>query len=146
MRVHLDYGTGGLEVQLPDERVTIIEPVFRPPIADPHAAFIVGEAAARPELENLAVGVLEEARLFVGRFLRGFLAEIAADRSNLDGMLLLLESPARDVELVRTLIAAVAVAVVPVPVPVVMKVIAVERPFGRRSQRKPVLLPLWKIS
>src|SRR5258707_4349557 len=47
------------------------EPAFRAveEIADPHAAFIVGEPAARAELENLAVGVLEEARLFVWRFL-----------------------------------------------------------------------------
>jgi len=27
MRVRLDYGTEGLEVDLPDERVTIIEPI-----------------------------------------------------------------------------------------------------------------------
>jgi len=55
MRVHLDYGTGGLEVQLPDERVTIIEPVFRPPIADPHAALI---QALRAPVERPPLGEL----------------------------------------------------------------------------------------
>ena len=49
-------------------------------------------------------------------------------------MLLLLEAPPRDVELVRTLVAAVAVPEVPVPVPVVVKAIAVERPFRGRAQ------------
>ena len=37
MRLTLDYGTDGLEVDLPDERVTVIEPVFRPAVADPMA-------------------------------------------------------------------------------------------------------------
>ena len=36
--VRLDYGSDGLDVDLPDERITIIEPSFRPAIADPHAA------------------------------------------------------------------------------------------------------------
>jgi nickel-dependent lactate racemase len=40
MRLRLDYGIDGLEVELPDERVTIIEPQFRQPIADPHAALV----------------------------------------------------------------------------------------------------------
>jgi nickel-dependent lactate racemase len=40
MRVRLDYGVDGLEVDLPQERVTIIEPVFRPAVADPHAALL----------------------------------------------------------------------------------------------------------
>src|SRR6188474_533621 len=40
MRVRLDYGVEGLEVNLPHERVTIIEPVFRPAVPDPHAALI----------------------------------------------------------------------------------------------------------
>ena len=40
MRVHLDYGTEGLAVDLPDERVTIIEPVPRPAAADPHQTLL----------------------------------------------------------------------------------------------------------
>src|SRR5204863_4160396 len=67
-------------------------------VADLHAAFVVGEATARAELEDEAVGVLEEARLQIRRFLRRFVAEIAAARSNLERMLLLLQAPARDVE------------------------------------------------
>lgn len=38
MRLTLDYGTEGLEIELPDERVTVIEPTFRAGIADPGAA------------------------------------------------------------------------------------------------------------
>ena len=38
MHVRLDYGVDGLEVDLPQERVTIIEPVFRSAIADPRTA------------------------------------------------------------------------------------------------------------
>ena len=58
MRVHLDYGTGGLDVQLPDERVTIIEPVFRPPTANPHAALIQALRAPveRPPLAEIVRG------------------------------------------------------------------------------------------
>ena len=37
MRVRLDYGTEGLDVELPDERVTIIEPHFKPAVPDPLA-------------------------------------------------------------------------------------------------------------
>ena len=40
MRLLLDYGTDGLEVVLPDDRVTVIEPVFQPAAADPHAALL----------------------------------------------------------------------------------------------------------
>ena len=40
MRLRLDYGTDGLEVDLPDERVTVVEPVFRPAVADPHASLV----------------------------------------------------------------------------------------------------------
>jgi predicted signal transduction protein with EAL and GGDEF domain len=47
MHVKLDYGVDGLEVDLPDEHVTIIEPRFRPAIADPHSALI---AALRPSV------------------------------------------------------------------------------------------------
>jgi lactate racemase len=38
MRVQLDYGTDGLSIELPDERVTIIEPVPRAAASDPHRA------------------------------------------------------------------------------------------------------------
>ena len=34
MRIRLDYGTDGLEVDLPDERVTLIEPMARPAVPD----------------------------------------------------------------------------------------------------------------
>jgi nickel-dependent lactate racemase len=37
MRLKLDYGTSGLEVELPDDNVTVIEPVFRAPAPDPMA-------------------------------------------------------------------------------------------------------------
>jgi nickel-dependent lactate racemase len=38
MRVRLDYGSDGLEVDLPDERITVIEPMLRPAVADAQAA------------------------------------------------------------------------------------------------------------
>ena len=55
MRVRLDYGVAGLEVELPQERVTIIEPVFRPAIADSHAALVAALRAplGRPSLREL---------------------------------------------------------------------------------------------
>jgi nickel-dependent lactate racemase len=40
MRVRLDYGVEGLEVDLPDDDVTVVEPIFRSPVRDPHAALI----------------------------------------------------------------------------------------------------------
>jgi nickel-dependent lactate racemase len=40
MRVRLDYGTDGMDVTLPDERVTVIEPVPRPEVADTHATLM----------------------------------------------------------------------------------------------------------
>jgi len=40
MRVRLEYGVDGLDVDLPDDRVTLIEPVFRPAVADTHAALV----------------------------------------------------------------------------------------------------------
>ena len=40
MHVRLDYGVDGLEVDLPDRRVTVIEPRFRSAVADPRAALI----------------------------------------------------------------------------------------------------------
>jgi nickel-dependent lactate racemase len=40
MRIHLDYGTEGMVVTLPDDRVTVIEPVLRPAVADSHATLM----------------------------------------------------------------------------------------------------------
>lgn len=40
MRLRLDYGVDGLEVDLPDERVTVIEPVFRAALPDAHGALV----------------------------------------------------------------------------------------------------------
>src|SRR5262245_16215138 len=119
-------GARTLFVLRPEVRLPLLaglldpEPALRAveEVADLHAPFVVGEAAARAEFERTAVGVLEEAGLIVGCFLRRLLAGIPADRSNLDRVLLLLQPPTRDVELMRSLVAAVAVAVVPVPVPV----------------------------
>jgi nickel-dependent lactate racemase len=55
MRVRLDYGVDGLEVDLPQERVTIIEPVFRPAVADAHRALLTALCAplGRPPLREL---------------------------------------------------------------------------------------------
>jgi lactate racemase len=40
VRLTLDYGTEGLDVDLPDDRVTVIEPVPRPAVPDPHATLL----------------------------------------------------------------------------------------------------------
>ena len=55
MRVHLDYGVNGLDVELPDHGVTVIEPRARPPLADPHAALIAALRAprGRPPLRDI---------------------------------------------------------------------------------------------
>ncbi|MBV8357497.1 MAG: nickel-dependent lactate racemase [Deltaproteobacteria bacterium] len=50
MRLRLDYGSEGLDVDLPDERVTVVEPSFLPAIDNPHAALI---AALRAPTERL---------------------------------------------------------------------------------------------
>jgi nickel-dependent lactate racemase len=56
MRVRLDYGVDGLEVDLPSERVTVIQPAFRPAIADPHAALTAAlrSPLRRPPLREIA--------------------------------------------------------------------------------------------
>ena len=59
-------------------------------------------------------------------------------------MLLLVQAPARDVELVRPLVARVAVAVVPLPVPVVVEAVAVER-LLRRGPDPEVVLDLREV-
>jgi lactate racemase len=38
MKLLLDYGSNGLEVEFPDARTTVIEPLFVPPVPDPAAA------------------------------------------------------------------------------------------------------------
>ena len=55
-RIRLDYGSDGLEVDLPDDRVTIIEPLFRPALEDPHAGLIAAlrGPTGRPPLRDLA--------------------------------------------------------------------------------------------
>lgn len=55
MRVRLDYGIEGLEVELPDERVSVIEPVFRSSVPEPGAALTAALRAPvdRPPLRDL---------------------------------------------------------------------------------------------
>jgi lactate racemase len=55
MRVKLDYGTDGLCVDVPDERVTVITPAFRPAVEDPHAALLDAIRAphGRPPLREI---------------------------------------------------------------------------------------------
>ena len=47
MRLRLDYGTTGLDVDVPEERTTVVEPHPRTPIADAHAALIAAMRAPR---------------------------------------------------------------------------------------------------
>src|SRR5204862_593767 len=55
MRVRLDYGADGLDVDLPDERVTVIQPVFRAALPEPHEAVVAALRApvARPPLREI---------------------------------------------------------------------------------------------
>jgi len=55
MRVRLDYGSSGLEVDLPSDRATVIQPAFRPALADPRAALIAALRAPlrRPPLRDI---------------------------------------------------------------------------------------------
>src|SRR5207247_818680 len=55
MHVRLDYGADGLDVDLPDERVTVIQPVFRAALPDPHEALVAALRApvARPPLREI---------------------------------------------------------------------------------------------
>jgi nickel-dependent lactate racemase len=46
MRVHLQYGRDGLDVEIPSERVRVIEPTFVPGLPDERAAFV--EAVRAP--------------------------------------------------------------------------------------------------
>ena len=56
MRLRLDYGSEGLDVDLPDERVTVIEPSFLPALEDPHAALVAAlrQPIGRPPLRDIA--------------------------------------------------------------------------------------------
>ena len=58
MRVRLDYGTDGLEVELPEPRTTIIEPIVRSAVADPHATLV---EAIRSPLDRAPLGELVRA-------------------------------------------------------------------------------------
>jgi nickel-dependent lactate racemase len=55
VRVRLDYGTEGLDVDLPDERTTIIEPVPRPAVPDARATLLkaIREPLGRPPLREI---------------------------------------------------------------------------------------------
>ena len=55
MRVHLDYGRHGLEVDLPAERVTVIEPLPREPLPDVPAALreALRSPIGRPPLRDV---------------------------------------------------------------------------------------------
>ena len=55
MRLTLDYGSDGLEVDLPDERVTIIEPRFLSAVDNAHAALVAAlrSPIGRPPLREL---------------------------------------------------------------------------------------------
>ena len=55
MKLRLDYGSDGLEVELPDERTTVIEPSFLPAIDNPHAALAAAlrHPIGRPPLRDL---------------------------------------------------------------------------------------------
>jgi nickel-dependent lactate racemase len=55
VRLRLDYGSDGLDVNLPDERVTVIEPVARSPVPDAHATLLeaIRSPLGRPPLREL---------------------------------------------------------------------------------------------
>ena len=52
VRIRLDYGSDGLEVDLPNERVTVIEPMARPAVPDPRATLL---QAIRSPLERAPI-------------------------------------------------------------------------------------------
>jgi nickel-dependent lactate racemase len=58
MRIKLDYGTTGLEVDLPDDNVTVIEPVYRAPAPDPHQTLL---AAMRAPVDSRPLPALVKA-------------------------------------------------------------------------------------
>ncbi len=54
MKIRLAYGVEGLEVEVPSDRTTIIEPEFSAPVADPVGALIAALRAplGRPPLRD----------------------------------------------------------------------------------------------
>src|SRR4026207_1436209 len=89
-------------VRLPEPAVAVDpDPSLRTveEIADALGALVVRMAAARRDLEDRSVSILDQRRVNVRRLLRRGLAEVSADGADLDGMLLLVEPPSRDVEL-----------------------------------------------
>jgi nickel-dependent lactate racemase len=55
MRVHLDYGSEGLDVDVPDDRTEVVTPLHEPALADPRTALAEALAApiGRPPLAEL---------------------------------------------------------------------------------------------
>ena len=55
MKLRLDYGSDGMEVTLPDERVTVIEPSFLPALDAPHEALVAAlrQPIGRPPLRDI---------------------------------------------------------------------------------------------
>jgi nickel-dependent lactate racemase len=55
VRLRLDYGSSGLDVDLPDERITVIEPMPRPAVPDPHDTLVraIRNPIDRPPLREL---------------------------------------------------------------------------------------------
>src|ERR1041384_495675 len=55
MKLRLDYGSNGLDVELPDDRTTVIEPSFLPALEEPHAALIAAlrNPIGRPPLREI---------------------------------------------------------------------------------------------
>jgi nickel-dependent lactate racemase len=56
MRVRIDYGTSGLEVELPDDRTTVVEPTHQPPSPVPHETLLeaLRQPVAGPPLREIA--------------------------------------------------------------------------------------------
>ena len=56
MKVRLAYGAGGLEVELPDERTTVVEPAYHAGADDERAVLLqaLREPVAGPPLRGLA--------------------------------------------------------------------------------------------
>jgi len=55
LRLKLDYGTTGLDVDVPQDRTTVITPKYRPPVPDPAAALLaaVRNPTAGPPLRDI---------------------------------------------------------------------------------------------
>jgi lactate racemase len=55
VRLRLDYGTDGMDVEVPGERLTVIEPIFRPPVTDPHETLraAIRSPIGRPPIQEV---------------------------------------------------------------------------------------------